>query len=152
MSDAFTDLSKGRYYAGEPQKHPMRCETCEYPHDNIDLSGTWRRCPIAKCELSYERISLIEVVGCMRHASHHRRSRPAPDALDELERMFPNNNCINFNGDLKGGWCLNPKPLFALKRAIQDDPRYLEEPEAEVIEVVIMELKNQLRRAREATR
>lgn len=61
-----------------PLRHPLRCGTCNYPHNMKDESGKWKRCPIAKCELSYERLSLIDVVGCNSHSSL--RSRPAPAA------------------------------------------------------------------------
>jgi len=34
-----------------------------------DESGEWKRCPIAKCELTYERVSLIDQVGCFSHSA-----------------------------------------------------------------------------------
>jgi hypothetical protein len=42
-----------------------------------DKSGEWKRCPIAKCELSFERLSLIDIVGCASHSATH-TSRPTP--------------------------------------------------------------------------
>lgn len=65
---------------------------------------------------------------------------------EALDRLFPENTNINSNGDLDGGWELDPKPIFALKKKIESNPQYEEEPEAEVIEVVIRAIKAELRR------
>jgi hypothetical protein len=56
--------------------------------------------------------------------------------------MFPANAIVNSNGDLKDGWELDPKPLFKLKKKMQSDPKYTEEPEAEVIEAIAEEHQN----------
>jgi len=61
------------------QPHPQRCETCYYPHQMKDESGNWKRCPIAKCELSFERLSLIDIVGCASHSAAHTPATPAKE-------------------------------------------------------------------------
>ena len=63
-----------------------------------------------------------------------------------LDELFPPNTKINTNGDLVGGWELDPKPLFELKKRIRSNPQYKEEPEAEVIEVVVLAVKEYLRK------
>jgi protein-arginine kinase activator protein McsA len=70
---AMEELEWRRMYGKPPdrQLHPQRCATCYYPHQMKDESGEWKRCPIAKCELSFERLSLIDVVGCASHSATH---------------------------------------------------------------------------------
>ena len=47
-------------------------------------------------------------------------SRPATGAaLAELDRMFPENTKINSNGDLNGGWELDPKSIAKLVKQIE---------------------------------
>lgn len=83
---AMEEIEKRRMYgdqqtpvpaAQQPPREPhlLRCGTCDYPDEIKDATGKWKRCPIAKCELSFERLSLIDVVGCASHSS-----RPHPPA------------------------------------------------------------------------
>ena len=62
-----------------------------------------------------------------------------------LDTLFPPNTKLHANGDLHGGWELDPKPLFKLKKAIEANLQYTEEPEAEVIEVVVLAIKRLLK-------
>jgi len=63
-----------------------------------------------------------------------------------LDELFPPNTVINSNGDLKGGWELDPKALHALEKQMQSDPRCTEEPVAKVIEAVVLAIKDAARR------
>jgi len=64
---------------------------------------------------------------------------------DMLDEMFPRNTKINSNGDLEGGWELDPKALFKLQKEIETNPQYEEEPIAEQIEVVVLAIMKSLR-------
>jgi hypothetical protein len=82
------------------------------------------------------------------------RSRPLSSALKAerervLDDLFPPNSEINSNGDLNGGWEIDPKALFRLKKEIQLNPQFTEEPEAEVIEVIVLAIKAALRTQQE---
>jgi hypothetical protein len=59
--------------------------------------------------------------------------------------MFPRNIKINSNGDLYGGWELEPEALFKLQREIEKNPQFEEEPNAEQIEVVVLAIMKSLR-------
>jgi hypothetical protein len=75
-------------------------------------------------------------------------SRAAADAARKsaLDEMFPRNTVVSSNGDLKDGWELNPKALFKLKKEIESNPQFTEEPEAEVIETVVLAIMQSLRK------
>lgn len=63
-----------------------------------------------------------------------------------LDQLFPRNGKINTNGDLEGDWKLDPQSLFKLENEIRSNPQFTEEPDAEVIETVILAVMNSLRK------
>ena len=62
-----------------------------------------------------------------------------------LDELYPPNTRIEKNGDLYDGWEIDPKSLIRLKKYIQSNPQYEEEPDMEVIEVVIRAIKHELK-------
>jgi hypothetical protein len=132
-------MSEQRYY-----KYP--CDNCK--HDGQD-------CPIPETLYSgaIDHLNsfrqIIAITGCkhlLTENPHAPTIQETANALVELDIMFPVNTKFYANGDLHGGWELNPDPLFKLKKAIEANPQFTEEPEAEVIEVVILAIKNALRK------
>jgi len=70
---------------------------------------------------------------------------PQAEPNKVLDELYPPNTHIEKNGDLYGGWEIDPKSLIRLKRYIQSNPQYEEEPDMEVIEVVIRAIKHELK-------
>jgi hypothetical protein len=62
-----------------------------------------------------------------------------------LDELYPPNTRIEKNGDLYGGWEIEPKSLKRLKDYIDSNPQCEEEPDMEVIEVVIRAIKHELK-------
>jgi hypothetical protein len=122
-----------------------RCETCGF---NKPIGENGKYCSKAS------EISVIFMpeddsnmyLGC---ASHSDFQSEREKVLDEL---YPPNTHVEKNGDLYGGWEIEPKSLIRLKRYIQSNPQYEEEPDMEVIEVVIRAIKHELKYGKEELR
>jgi hypothetical protein len=111
--------------------------------DNIWSADTKKGCePCKNTECNYCAMRSENI-------KDHDAAIAAQARADVLEEMFPPNTKINSNGDLDGGWELDPAPLFNLQRAIEKNPQFTEEPCAEVIETVILAIKQSLRQPKE---
>jgi hypothetical protein len=122
------------------------------PRPHTPVQGTSKLCfgtqhPASECCQQCNELETCKQK--QRYLDYDKKEAARTAALATLDKEFPENTIVNANGDLKDGWELDPKPLFKLKKKMQSDPRYIEEPEAEVIEAVILAIKESLRAAGE---
>ena len=67
-------------------------------------------------------------------------------AIEEFEKLYPENCRVNSNGDLVGNWYIDLSSLRRLQRKIQSGVRYERDaPPLEDIEVVVRAIKDELR-------
>ena len=105
---------------------------------NIDIFEGRNHIAITFTEKDAKRI-----IAALRRSSDFQNEREK--VLVELEKMYPENTWITQEGDLVGGWELNPKHLRRLKTLIEKTPSYECEPDLEEIEIVILAIKQELR-------
>lgn len=137
----FADISEGdvitygRSRPYNPQaERELWCGDCGFKKSKTcNDETTWKRCRLMSSEPEGKNVEAR-----LELARQLERER----VLDEL---YPPNTQITKNGDLYGGWEIDPKSLIRLKRYIKSNPQYEEEPDMEVIEVVIRAIKHELK-------